>query len=182
MAFLKKLKFWKKRKNTPTKVDACVSTEDPRACDAATVTMDPPVMCAAYTQTETMMDGGDSAAKEKFVHLHEHLLEDGKSHIDMKCEEVNQRQLPKMRDMRDLPQSTTSHERKAPTWEEYIDQKVALQLRVLRLQHEQREYQVNAVYSHKTMQYHLVLLSEDKPEDNYITLFGICEINSELSF
>ena len=27
MAFLKKIKFWKKRKNTPTKVDACVSTE-----------------------------------------------------------------------------------------------------------------------------------------------------------
>ena len=93
MAFLKKLKFWKKRKNTPTKVDACVSiehpwtsdaatlttdptkvdafvsTEDPRTSDAATWTMDPTVMCAAYTQTETRMDvGGGAAAKEKNEH------------------------------------------------------------------------------------------------------------------
>jgi hypothetical protein len=30
MGFLKKIKFWKKKRNnnTPTKVDACVSTED----------------------------------------------------------------------------------------------------------------------------------------------------------
>jgi hypothetical protein len=39
--------------NTPTKVDACVSTEEPQTCDASTVTMDPIVTCAAYTQTET---------------------------------------------------------------------------------------------------------------------------------
>jgi len=51
----------------PTKVDACVSTEDPRTCDTATVTMDLTVMCAAYTQTETRMDGG-GAAKEKYKH------------------------------------------------------------------------------------------------------------------
>jgi hypothetical protein len=51
IGFLKKIKFWKKRNNnTPTKVDACVSTLDPRTCDAATVSMDPTVMCAAYTQ------------------------------------------------------------------------------------------------------------------------------------
>ena len=72
MAFLKKLKFWKKRKNTLTKVGVCVSIEDPRICDtatlttdptkvdacvsedprtsdAATLTMDPTVMCADYT-------------------------------------------------------------------------------------------------------------------------------------
>ena len=92
MAFLKKLKFWKKRKNTPskvdscvsiehpwtsdaatlttdrTKVDACVSTEDPRTSEAATFTMDPTVMCAAYTQTETRMDVGGAAAKGKYEH------------------------------------------------------------------------------------------------------------------
>jgi len=39
--------------NTPTKVDECVSTKEPQACDASTVTVDPTVMCAAYTQTET---------------------------------------------------------------------------------------------------------------------------------
>jgi len=64
MGFLKKIKFWKKKKrnnNTPTKVDACVSTEDPPTCDAATVSMDPTVMCATYTQTESRMDGGGAA-------------------------------------------------------------------------------------------------------------------------
>jgi hypothetical protein len=69
MGFLKKLKFWKKKKNsnTPTKVeDACVSTEDPRTCHAATMTMDPTVLCAACTQTETRMDcGGGAAAAAK---------------------------------------------------------------------------------------------------------------------
>jgi len=93
MAFLKKLKFWKKRKNTPTKVDACVSiehpwtsdaatlttdptkvdafvsTEDPRTSDAGTWTMDLTVMCAAYTQTETRMYVGGGAAKEKYEQL-----------------------------------------------------------------------------------------------------------------
>ena len=92
MAFLKKIQFWKKRKNTPTKVDACVSiehprtsdaatlttdptkvdafvsTEDQRTSDAATLTMDPTVMCAAYTQNETRMDVGGSAAKEMYEH------------------------------------------------------------------------------------------------------------------
>jgi len=63
MGFLKKIKFWKKRNNkTPTKVDASVSTEDPPTCDAATVSMDPTVMCAIYTQTETTMDGGVGGA------------------------------------------------------------------------------------------------------------------------
>ena len=73
MGLLKKIKFWKKRNNnTPTKVDACVSTEDPRTCDAATVSMEPTVMCATYTQTETRMDGGGgccgcgAAAKEEY--------------------------------------------------------------------------------------------------------------------
>ena len=50
----------------PIKVDACVSTEDPQTCDASTVTMDLTVMCAAYTQTETRMDGGGAAAKEEY--------------------------------------------------------------------------------------------------------------------
>ena len=63
MGFLKIIKFWKKRNNnTPTKVDACVSTEDPRTCDAATVSMDPTVMCVTFTQTETGMDGGGPGA------------------------------------------------------------------------------------------------------------------------
>jgi hypothetical protein len=67
MGFLQKLKFWKKRKNnTPTKVDASVTTEDPRTCDASTVSMDPTVTCAAYTQTETKMDGGSGAAKVEY--------------------------------------------------------------------------------------------------------------------
>ena len=39
--------------NTPTKVDACVPTEEPETCNASTVTVDLTVMCAAYTQTET---------------------------------------------------------------------------------------------------------------------------------
>jgi hypothetical protein len=64
MGFLKKIKFWKKRNNnTPTKVDACVSTDDPRTCDAARVSIYQTVMCFAYTQTETRMDGGGGAAK-----------------------------------------------------------------------------------------------------------------------
>jgi hypothetical protein len=67
MGFLKKIKFWKKRNNnTPTKVDACVSTEDPRTCDAATVSIYNTVMCFADTQTDTSMDGGGAAAKEKY--------------------------------------------------------------------------------------------------------------------
>jgi len=67
MGFLKKIKFWKKRNNnTPTKVDACVSTEDPRTCDAVTVSMDPTVMCSAYTQTETRTDGGGAVAKLEY--------------------------------------------------------------------------------------------------------------------
>jgi hypothetical protein len=49
MGFLKKIKFWKKNTNTPTMVDACVSTEDPRTCDAATVSMDPTVVCCLHT-------------------------------------------------------------------------------------------------------------------------------------
>jgi hypothetical protein len=67
MGFLQKIKFWKKRNNnTPTKVDAFVSTEDPRTCDAATVSIYQTVMCFAYTQTETRMDGGGGAAKEEY--------------------------------------------------------------------------------------------------------------------
>ena len=66
MGFLKKIKFWKKRDNTtPTKEDASVSTEDPRTCDAATVSMDPTVMCATYTQTETRIDSGDCGGTVK---------------------------------------------------------------------------------------------------------------------
>jgi len=67
MGFLKKIKFCKKRNNnTPTKVDACVSTEDPWTCNAVTMSMDPNVMCAAYTQAETRMDGGGGAVKEEY--------------------------------------------------------------------------------------------------------------------
>jgi len=41
MGFLKKLKFWKKRNiKKPTKVDADVSTEDPRNSDASAVTVE----------------------------------------------------------------------------------------------------------------------------------------------
>ena len=66
MGMLKKIKFWKKRNNnTPTKVDAHVSIEDPVTCDASTVTMDPTVMCAAHTQRPGWMDGG-AAAKEEY--------------------------------------------------------------------------------------------------------------------
>ena len=65
MGFLKKIKFWKKRNSTtPTKVDASASTEDPRTCDAATVSMDLTVMCATYTQTETMLDCGGAVKDE----------------------------------------------------------------------------------------------------------------------
>jgi hypothetical protein len=63
MGFLKKIKFWKKRSNnTLTMVDAYVSTEDPRTCGAATVSMDPTVMCVTFTQTETRMDDGGAGA------------------------------------------------------------------------------------------------------------------------
>jgi hypothetical protein len=70
MGFLKKIKFWKKKNNnTPTKVDACVSTEDPLTCDAATMSMDPTVICANYTQTEIRMDGvGGAAATQEYEH------------------------------------------------------------------------------------------------------------------
>jgi hypothetical protein len=56
---------WKEN-NTVTKLDARVSTENPRQCDAVTVTMDTTAMCAANTHTETSMDGGDGAAKMKY--------------------------------------------------------------------------------------------------------------------
>ena len=49
---------------TQTKVDACVSTEEQRTCDATT-TMDSAVLCAAYTQTTTRMDGSAAAAKRE---------------------------------------------------------------------------------------------------------------------
>ena len=49
---------------TQTKVDACVSTEEQRTCDARTTT-DSVVLCAAYTQTTTRMDGGAAAAKRE---------------------------------------------------------------------------------------------------------------------
>jgi len=66
MGFFRKLKFWKKRNNTtPTKVEACASTEDPQTCDAATVSTDLTVMCGAYTQTVTRMDGGGAAAAKQ---------------------------------------------------------------------------------------------------------------------
>ena len=65
MGFLKKIKFWKKRNNKPTNVDANVSTEDPRTCDAATPSMDPTVMRATYTQTENRMDSGDCGGAVK---------------------------------------------------------------------------------------------------------------------
>src|SRR5215469_11680256 len=85
MGILQKLQFWKKRNNnrrtfsknrnnnTRTQVDACVFSEDPQTCDAATVTMDPTVMCNAYTQTETRMDGAGSgsAAKEEYEREHD---------------------------------------------------------------------------------------------------------------
>lgn len=57
--------------NTPTKADACVSTEEPQTYDASTVTMDLTVMCAAYTQTQTRMDGDGGAAVAKEDHEHE---------------------------------------------------------------------------------------------------------------
>ena len=51
----------------PTKVDAYVSTEDQRTCGVSTTTVDPTVMCVADTQTETGMDGGaTAAAKEEY--------------------------------------------------------------------------------------------------------------------
>jgi len=71
MGFLKKLKFWRRKRNTntPIKVDACVSTDDPQTCDAATVSTNPIVMCAACSQTEeTRMDGGAAAAAAKQVY------------------------------------------------------------------------------------------------------------------
>ena len=47
----------------PAKVDACVSTEDPRrTCESSTMTMDPTIMCVAYTQTDTRVDGDGAAA------------------------------------------------------------------------------------------------------------------------
>jgi hypothetical protein len=50
----------------PTKVDECVSTVDPpRTCDSSTMSMDPTIMCVAYTQTDTRVDGGAAAAVAK---------------------------------------------------------------------------------------------------------------------
>jgi hypothetical protein len=74
MGFLRKLKFWRKRNNkTAINVDACVSTEVPGICDAATVSTDLTVMCAAYTQVETKMDGGDAVVAA--IHVYESELE-----------------------------------------------------------------------------------------------------------
>jgi hypothetical protein len=77
MGILQKIKFWR-RNNTPTKVVVCVPTEDPRTCDAATVTIEPTVMCDACTQTTTTMDGGgggggviSTQSDCAFVHLQE---------------------------------------------------------------------------------------------------------------
>ena len=53
---------------TQTKVDACVSTEEQRTCDARTTT-DSVVLCAAYTQTTTGMDGGAAAAAKRELKL-----------------------------------------------------------------------------------------------------------------
>ena len=53
MGFLKKLKFWRKKNtNTPIKVDACVSTDDPQTCDAATVSKDLTVKVDACVSTD----------------------------------------------------------------------------------------------------------------------------------
>jgi len=43
-----------------------VSTKVPETSDASTETMDSTVMCAAYTQTETTMDGRGAAAKKEY--------------------------------------------------------------------------------------------------------------------
>jgi hypothetical protein len=76
---LNKIKFWKKRNNnTQTKVDICVSTDDPRTCNDSTVTTDPTVMCAAYTQTETRMDDGGAAAAAKEEYEHQIEMKDQK--------------------------------------------------------------------------------------------------------
>ena len=71
MAFLKKLKFWKKRKNTPTKVDACVSTEDPRTSDAATVTMDPTNVDACVSTENQIRTLEDTHREEKMALMQE---------------------------------------------------------------------------------------------------------------
>jgi len=53
-----------------------------------------------------------------------------------------------------------------------------MQQKVVQLQQELQELRVSAVYRHKTVQNLQVLLSEDQLDDNYITLPGICDINS----
>jgi hypothetical protein len=62
MELLKKLRFWKKKKNTstPTTVDACVSTSNPWTGDAATECMDPTFMCVSTHTVKTRMDGVDA--------------------------------------------------------------------------------------------------------------------------
>jgi hypothetical protein len=39
-------------KNTPTKVDTCVCTEEWQTCDGITSTVDQTLVCAAYTQRD----------------------------------------------------------------------------------------------------------------------------------
>jgi hypothetical protein len=53
IGFLKKIKFWKKtNNNTPTEVDGCLSADDLWTCDAATVSMDPNVVCCLHTDRD----------------------------------------------------------------------------------------------------------------------------------
>jgi hypothetical protein len=82
MGFLRKIKFWRKR-NTNSKVDACVSTEETGICDAATVSTDLTVMCDAYTQVETKTDGGDAVVAA--VHVCE-------SELDIKTQKIQELQ------------------------------------------------------------------------------------------
>jgi hypothetical protein len=60
----------------------------------------------------------------------------------------------------------------------YDVEKVVLSSSVEKLERELLELKVSAVYRHKTVQYLLVLLSEDQLDDYYVTVPSICEIHS----
>jgi hypothetical protein len=80
-----------------------------------------------------------------------------------------------------LPQSATREEKpkmRAPTLFLYDPEKVYLRHQGERLQEELQEFKVNTIYRHKTVQYLLVLFSEDQLGDSYVTFSSFCVIDS----
>ena len=99
----------------------------------------------------------------------------GRVHYDFWCCAVN----PSACCCHFIPQQVTwtGPKKTAPTQQVYEAEKVVLHRKVGKLEQELLEFEISAVYRHKTVQYILVLLSEDQMNDNYVTHPSVCEIN-----